>query len=258
MRRLFITLAICISTVLGAQAQTYKEQLKAFMTTGATIISVDDMSGNLSKLLPAGTPNTLLERYAKEQMTDDIADILLPYYEKTTSMEDLKTLKAFYDKPEIKPIEKKLSTLPQNMQQKATAMLEPAIRSLVTGQEAQDIKLENGISGDYASLCKDYLNKSGMSDMFDGIFGMVKQMGAAGSDPRIEKLLKFLNNNLPTIMVNALHEQISMDELKMLSTVTDTPAFQHMVEGNKAMMKDIMPISMQLKEKAESWINNHK
>lgn len=258
MRRLFITLVICISAVLGAQAQTYKEQLKAFMATGGTTISIDNVSGNLVKMLPAGTSNALIDRYAKEQLMDDIADILMPYYEKTTSMEDLKTLKAFYEKPEMKVIQQKIASLAEGVTEKSMTQMEPAIRALMSGQEATDIKLDAGISNEYANMCNDYLKKAGLTDIFDGLFSTIKQMGAASSDPRIEKLLKYIESSIPAIMVNYLHESLSMDELKILYATTDTPAFKHMAEGNKAMMKDIMPISMQLKEKAESWINSHK
>ncbi|WP_462353944.1 DUF2059 domain-containing protein [Alistipes timonensis] len=108
MKKIILVIAIAIGCLSGVavQAQTnadsYKQELRTYMTTSGSTASFDMMVNQLF-MMAGGIP---AEKKAeiRTQAFDKLVDLMTPVYQKNITLEDLKEINKFYQTPAGKRI----------------------------------------------------------------------------------------------------------------------------------------------------------
>ena len=254
MKKVILSIAFMATCVLGfAQEnskQTFKESFRQMIENG---IIDGSSSGSLTKSLETamasakGIPGSTKD-YVKNQMMNDVIDIMADYYEPYISTEDMSFIIEQYKKPEIKTANEHIQSLATDFNGGLASNLSKPIMSIITGEVLEPVVLDDGISKDYFKACSEYCSKSDVLANVESALNSIKSMPIPNEmlTGKLEAMQQYLNTNLPTMLANAYYGKVTKDDFKAMSKLYDTPAWQNFRKGNKAMSSDMLNILQKL------------
>ena len=258
MKKLSITLLCCVCFALTVSAQTFKETLKEFITSQTSGVLTGDMSKLFKDFSKEESMPALAKQYAKEQMMDDMIDIMVPYFEDKVTENDLKELTSFYKKPKTQEALGRLKVLADAFSKKnAVKEFFAPFTKLALGAKPDNLKLREGISKKYFKACNKYCKDAGIMKTVEQVEKAITQVPLP-SDGVAEIMLDYLHKNLPTFLANTASQCVTLEDFDTMSEVFKTKAFKHFEAGKDAMMSDVMNIGIKLLEKINKWSAERK
>lgn len=241
---LFITLSLSLSSFADNKGDIYTDGLRTLMKNGA--INVLN-SSQLSKLAASTGGNA-------EQFFEDLIEISAPYYRNNMSEEEFKQMVAFYQKPEITAITKKIVNGNNLSQEQMMQDIMPKMMQMMQGGTVEPIKVE-GCSDEFIEAFNRFYSLSNGDKAMNGTFDFLKQKfeGMKQSIPAMQqgavmdalnKLVSFMKENIKPVTMMILSKSLTVDDLNTVCSVTNEPFYPALQKTNDAIAADI-PVLMQ-------------
>lgn len=269
MKKIIIALVMCLC-VGSVSAQnsviaigpisddTYKVALKEVFTQTSSNVNPEKMADAIKNMVGSNVPSAVIEKYIAEQLENDIIDLVTPYYEPYVTYGDLTFLTEQYAKPEIIKALGQLGSLADIDQNQLMQQLQQPLMTIMMGGQPENVKPNAGISKEYIDACIRYCEKAGVADAFETLKVAFDKMPDENAKTSAYKAFDYLKVNLPTVFVNVLHGHASLDDFKVMMTIYDSEAYEHVRNANKALITDVMPFTMKLIEKAKAYAESGK
>ena len=202
------------------------------------------------------------------QFIDDATDLLLPYYTKYVTEEDLQTLIRLQDDPRYAELAAKTRTLRENMENSTEFTtfqlnLVKALISLVSDEDPEDFAIPKTVSKSYRKTFNKYYKVSGTEEIinssYSALSGLMRNklqeqgVSRQEADQFSEKFSDYLFSNMRTILMCLYHGSVTEDDLNYLIQVTDTDAMRHYSKAMSAMTKDMKALAVQLVLRMAKW-----
>lgn len=260
MKKIILSLVIMLGMVSAVSAQTYKENFKSLLTVSSSSISTQNLASMLKPALGQLTgsyfSDEMAERYLSTQFADDFSDVIMPYFEKSLTDQDMQDLLASYNQPNVKSVVEKMNSLSsENLSQDVMNKLQEPIMTLMFGGTADDVKLADGVSEEYATAYTQFCEHGGMFSSFEAMKSLLSQNGMGS---KLDPVISYLSKNMPRVMANMYNGKITMEDLKSIDAVYTTTAYKHFSEGMDGMMGNLTTVLQQLSQKVTDWANKNK
>lgn len=279
MKKLILFAAILLSGM--AQAETYREALKTLISSSSftdmkTIQEgLQESFNRVYKSMDGADKSDsvqvfqMLQAYVNTQMTDDMADLLQPYFSKYVTEDDLQTLILLQDDARYAELTAKTRALKDNLENSAEFKkfqlhLVKAAISLVSDEEPDDVAIPKTIPKSYQKTFVKYYKTSGTEEMINGSYSAISglmqaKLQAQGiskqeADEFSGKFSDYMFGNMRTILMCLFHSSVTEDDLNYLLRVTDTDAMRHYSKAMAAMTKDMQSFGMQLVLRMAKWV----
>lgn len=264
----FIALFISLFTQ-GVQADEYTTAIESMIRQGVLAVSNDNSQmEQLKNFAPS------IVEYINGQYITDCAEIFAPYYRKNATAEEMKQMKAYLTKPEIKALMKKITNSETLAKQKQD--LAPSLMKIAQGGIADDIKpLE--CDKEYSEALEKLIkvmdidkmvkgNSDAMAKMMaNNILQMTKSMAGKYYDVQsipqdsINKVLSslegpmnntysYIGRNMPTIMRNTYIKTMSLDDIKTLLKIEDQPFYPAMRKVNDVVYTNLPELMQKISD----------
>lgn len=257
MKKVILTVAILATSILGfAQEdskQTFRESFRQMMESG---IVAQSYTGTLTQSLESalasvkGIPGSTQE-YVKNQMMNDVIDIMADYYEPYVTTEDMNFITNQFQKPEIKTANEHIQSLATDLNSGLASKMSKPIMNVLTGGTPEPVVLDDGISKTYFKACSEYCRKSDMLSTVESALNSIKSLPIPNEmlTNKLETIQQYLNANLPTMLANAYNGKVTVEDFKAMTKLFDTSAWQNFSKGNKALTSDMLNVAQKLTTK---------
>ena len=277
----FISLAIMLMAVTVCYAQDnsnneLKRDLQELLFSGVLGNSFDpNQMGNSFTQMAANVvgpdkAKEVTQKYMNEQLIADFAALMLPYYTATMSAKDVKYLLKQCNTPEGKSAAEHCAILnsPESQAELQSAMM-PIMMNALQGLPYEKIEAVD-CPESYKRKCLEYIKVTGSSDdmiesLFSAFNGIADQIAGMGDEKKIEEfktmmnqLKVFMTENMPIIYLNMCYGQLSETDFDFYIELFSSQAGKNYIKGNKAMLKDIMNLSMQMVQKYSVWLQSNR
>lgn len=240
---LFITFTLSLGAFAQDKADVYTDGLKTLMKNGGVSIMNTDQLAKIS----AATGGDA------EKFFDSMVDIIAPYYRDNMSEEEFKQMLAFYQKPEIAAIVKKMAEGSSVTQEQVMQNIMPQMMQVMQGGEVEPIKVE-GCSEEFIKAFDRFYTMSNTDKSMEGALAFIKQMfeGMKQSMPvgqqeqimsTMDKILAFVKTNVKPITMMTLSKTLTVDDLNAFCSVSNEPFYPAMQKVYDAVAAD-MPVIM--------------
>lgn len=238
MKHFLLTCLSLATTLLPAYGATYQEALATYLQISG------DFSAEQSarSLLPLVTQvfdgdeeqaSQALSAYTAEQQMNDVTEVLMPFYQKHITEQELQHLSSIYSTPGFAELMKRAvnetEALPRSSEYKKLVQLEDISKQVVKGRELKNVKMPKNVSEEYISLFQRYYTASGAVDVFNKRVEFINNsirhnLRNAGSkaveeDSRIVK--DYLKANLSTLLLSKFHSLFTKDELRIITEASE-------------------------------------
>ena len=270
-RSFFIILAIAV--LLPLHADSYRDALSRYLKNGETTASMQQYEQQLNNLLQQAFPEKtdqvmqVLSRYASSQMMDDLTDIYEPAFRKHVSEEELQQLADIYSNPRFKDLQGKMQNALVGLEQSAeykdfAESISTAISDIVNGFKPKAIKAK-GVTKEYEETFKNYYKASKTGEIinrtFAGIAGpmtmQLRASGVANAEQVVAKLMNYISENIPTVLMQIFHKDVSLSDLQMLIDASYSPAYQHSMDAVAETVANPIVLGAQLISKMSAWVD---
>ena len=261
MKNVLLSLAFILGFSIATPAQTFRDKLNDFLSKpNVGGITPQQLSPIFESIKAGETENRelleLLDRYAEEQLLNDMTDVLAPYYENNMTTADLDKLTEMYSRTDVQQAIKHITTLSgSDFRAGMISDLQKPLLSVISGKNVENIPLKKSIDKKYAKLCKKYIDASGIEDILGSSKGLLSSVPALGNSGN---LIDYLDDNMTTIITNHFYGRVSKDDLKVMTKVCKTKAYKHFNKGTEALMQDLMPVAMKMQSKVSDWVKKNK
>lgn len=266
-----------VAAVCNAQAnqgEDFDGTMKKLLMSGVLGNSFNPMRAKpgfvamAAKVVGQQNAEAKTQEYMDKQMADDMMSVMLPYYKETMSAADATCLWEKCNTPEGKTAAKNCAILTGSdaINAEMTKVLAPVMMNVLLGKSYDKVEAVD-CPESYKIKCNKYLEVTGMgSDMIESVLSaigvMVTQQMSGGDAEKVEivlnRLKTFMAENIPTIYLNMSYGKISEADFDFYINLYSTPAGKNFITGNKALVKDIMNVSMKLMAKFNDWLQANK
>lgn len=207
----------------------------------------------ITKLPGEDANSPLAQRYIKEQLLDDILDIMVPYYEPYLTVEDIDFVRKEYEKPEVRAAVEHLNALSAGRTDGMMAMVSGPLGQLMSGKTAEPIALKEGVSNEFFNTCSDYCRKVDVMSSLNTVLDLMQNVPGDAMKAKVATVREYLQDNIAAIFTNACHGKVTTADLAIMSALNDTPAWQHFNQGTQYLLKNTLNIGLAVKDKWETY-----
>lgn len=234
---LVVTALLMFSSVLSAQKSVTKAVERYLIANG----QLEPMSANLRpsfvKLpemmqmkLPKGyTAESMADKYIKERFAQDFAAIISPYImEKNVTVTEIEELSDMLESSEgrLATEHSQKMASDENMADMMAIIVKDVVSIMTKGTY---VKTLVKASDERRLLFKSYYQSSGIDKMFPPL--IKAQLKGKAPDTVIEKVEKYLQDNMPNLVLNASEGIMTDDDLRFYKKICDKPQYMKMIDG---------------------------
>jgi len=195
-----------------------------------------------------------IKAYMKEQVIEDLSEVMAPYFTTMTEAEGAELIKEF-STPENQAMIKRVSVALLQQSIQISQQTVGAMQQIMMGQEPAPIAYEESTES-YRSKFDEYCNlfdlEAQITSAMGGVSQMLEMVPAEQRAP-VEKALKgvteYMNTNIRPMTFNMFRNALTEDDLQRYIDIYATPAGKHMLEGTQNMTSDLMKVMMQFTAK---------
>lgn len=195
-----------------------------------------------------------IKAYMKEQVVEDLSEVMAPYFTTMTEAEGAELIKEF-STPENQAMIKRVSVATLQQSNQISQQTVGAMQQIMMGQEPAPIAYEESTES-YRSKFDEYCNlfdlEAQITSAMGGVSQMLEMVPAEQRAP-VEKALKgvteYMSTNIRPMTFNMFHNALTEDDLQRYIDIYATPAGKHMLEGTQNMTSDLMKVMMQFSAK---------
>lgn len=262
---LFIIAAIIMTMPDMAKAQNdYRQAVREYLESNPQYpVIIEQISNSFAKHLKSFNQQILLDKkadgeqiadkYNKEQMVDDLYDLLIvPAFSDNISAEEIRQISTILNTAEGKVCLKKSEAMKQSL----IKNLYGELMKQIVANGGKNIKQENfkiepvqpytGCTNEYKELAEKYfeINRNDVVKAFDLSYDRLKKR--IGNDENSEKkkktfdqLCEYIKSNLKVMMLNALFESFTIDELRFCIKIEEMPVFFKLSKVSMSIITNI-------------------
>ncbi len=274
MKRLFLLLFVaCL--LIPSYADSYHKALVRYLESGDANIT-QPVKDQLSQFLSQAYPNhfaeahILLDRYANNQMMEDIADVMDSVFRKHVTQEELQQLTNLNTNPRFREIQTKMLTAFQNMEQspeyqQLTASINSAMSEILENRQPKPFAMKEDVSDEYREAFNRYYKASQMDEIIRQTFAgltttfstRLQSEGVENAEQVTARLMDYLASSVPVILTQMTHRVLKTADLQMLLEACDSPAYHHVTEAAKEMASDPLTLGAQFLTKMGEWMKDY-
>lgn len=273
----FLTIATAVIMAMGcaqvqAQDSAYRDEFKKIMSKEWIIVNntqADNLVGIFAHLLSQRPDYTnaanlqqdagiLAKKYYESQMMDDMVDLMLPYYSKTLSLEDLQKINTTASDPKISAIGKKFQS-PEVAKKIEQVMTSTIMQMAYSNGESQPVVSEEEKKNDFYIATSKLCEKTGMIETMSSTFSaMSAQATTAEQKQLMDKIFTNITKEMPSIIYLAYKEVAAIEEIETLNSIFDKPEYRKLKPINLEVSKNIMTVAQGIMIKANEWLQKQE
>ncbi len=270
MKRLISILAIVAATCLPMQADSYHDLVGRYL-------SINEMGGNntqyekmLNQLSAQAFPNDpqaaqCFSSYLTAQLSTDMVAIYEPFFRRHVTEAELKELVNLYNDPKFADIQARAMGIVENLDKSQEYMTfvgqySEAIEKIMKDEKPREIQIADEVSREYADAFYAYYRGSGIDDVlmsaFQGIFqNLETQLSSVIANPQavVKELNAYTSRNMPKILMAIYNKTLTLEDLRLLTSATDLPAYKHTMTAVAEAASDPLALGLEVFRGMARW-----
>ena len=190
----------------------------------------------------------LTERYLKEQMYDDVIDMILPVMKEHVTESELKELTSIMSTPEGISFTTNNMKWENAMESSLVEMMVKAVQTIQNGETPEPIKVASNIKKAYEKKFRSFMEATRQIDMFKSGLGI----GSQGMLP--EAVTDWIMTNVPNFMINSSYGIFSVADLDFGIKLGSNDSYQKAMKAALYMTENAQSIGMTLINGYVSWL----
>lgn len=276
MKRLFTIAFVALAASLQINADSYHDALAKYIRMG-DMIDANQYEQMMNPLVAQLYPNDAAQAsaafsdYISSQMMSDITDLYEPAFRGRVSEADLEELITLYSDPRFADMSKRamgVVTSFSTTQEYAAfqQQFQAAFLALAKGKNLPaDVSISEDIPAEYVDAFMSYYNDTKIDDVLMSSFRSMQGMlslamrkdGVAEPEKKIDALLEYVSRNMPKVLISIFYKTFTVEDLRLCSTVTATPAYHRAREATTEVAGNPIEMSISLFGKIADWMDGH-
>lgn len=273
MKRLFSLLAIAAMMCLPMQADSYRDLMSKYL-------SINDLSNNaqfeqvIDNVATTAFPNDqqaaeCFSAYLSRQLTADMVEIYEPFFRRHVTEAELKELVNLYNDPKFADIQARAMGIVKNLDKSQEYMTfvgqySDAIEKIMKDEKPREIQIADEVSREYADAFYAYYRGSGIDEVlmsaFQGIFqNLETQLSSVIANPQavVKELNAYTSRNMPKILMAIYNKTLTLEDLRLLTSATDLPAYKHTMTAVAEAASDPLALGLAVYRGIARWADRN-
>jgi hypothetical protein len=269
MKRLISILAVVAATCLPMQADSYRDLMSKYL-------SINDLSDNaqfeqiIDNVAATAFPNDqqaaeCFSAYLSRQLTADMVEIYEPFFRRHVTEAELKELVNLYNDPKFADIQARAMGIVNNLDKSQEYMTfvgqySEAIEKIMKDEKPREIQIADEVSREYADAFYAYYRGSGIDEVlmsaFQGIFqNLETQLSSVIANPQavVKELNAYTSRNMPKILMAIYNKTLTLEDLRLLTSATDLPAYKHTMTAVTESASDPLALGLEVFRGMARW-----
>lgn len=269
MKRLFSLLAFAAMMCLPMQADSYRDLMSKYL-------SINDLSNNaqfeqvIDNVATTAFPNDqqaaeCFSNYLSRQLTADMVEIYEPFFRHHVTEAELKELVNLYNDPKFADIQARAMGIVKNLDKSQEYMTfvgqySEAIEKIMKDEKPREIQIADEVSREYADAFYAYYRGSGIDEVlmsaFQGIFqNLETQLSSVIANPQavVKELNAYTSRNMPKILMAIYNKTLTLEDLRLLTSATDLPAYKHSMTAVAEAASDPLTLGLEVFRGMARW-----
>ncbi|MBR6116450.1 MAG: hypothetical protein IKP93_03115 [Paludibacteraceae bacterium] len=269
MKRLFSLLALAAMMCLPMQADSYRDLMSKYL-------SINDLSNNaqfeqvIDNVAATAFPNDqqaaeCFSNYLSRQLTADMVEIYEPFFRRHVTEAELKELVDLYNDPKFADIQARAMDIVKNLDKSQEYMTfvgqySEAIAKIMNDEKPREIQIADEVSREYADAFYAYYRGSGIDEVlmsaFQGIFqNLETQLSSVIANPQavVKELNAYTSRNMPKILMAIYNKTLTLEDLRLLTSATDLPAYKHTMTAVAESASDPLALGLEVFRGMARW-----
>ena len=269
MKRLFSLLAIAAMMCLPMQADSYRDLMSKYL-------SINDVSNSaqfeqvIDNVAATAFPNDqqaaeCFSNYLSRQLTADMVEIYEPFFRRHVTEAELKELVDLYNDPKFADIQARAMGIVKNLDKSQEYMTfvgqySEAIEKIMKDEKPREIQIADEVSREYADAFYAYYRGSGIDEVlmsaFQGIFqNLETQLSSVIANPQavVKELNAYTSRNMPKILMAIYNKTLTLEDLRLLTSATDLPAYKHTMTAVAESASDPLALGLEVFRGMARW-----
>ena len=269
MKRLFSLLALAAMMCLPMQADSYRDLMSKYL-------SINDLSNNaqfeqvIDNVAATAFPNDqqaaeCFSAYLSRQLTADMVEIYEPFFRRHVTETELKELVNLYNDPKFADIQARAMGIVKNLDKSQEYMTfvgqySEAIEKIMKDEKPREIQIADEVSREYADAFYAYYRGSGIDEVlmsaFQGIFqNLETQLSSVIANPQavVKELNAYTSRNMPKILMAIYNKTLTLEDLRLLTSATDLPAYKHTMTAVAEAASDPLTLGLEVFRGMARW-----
>lgn len=257
---LFCVLSYSVAFGQDSYRQCYKKYIEACpsgsqVSTSTMRVSLSTLNQALMKRYDKTLSDNLIEKYLKEQFPDDVADAVIPYFQKGVSENDLQEITRLMLLPAGKQYQEHLMAMNDLYNEQMFEIGRQLAFKLLEGETPAPVSLRPDISKDYILLFNKFYNAQNMAEMTEKMVQGFQQSASGGQLSNVADVLaSFLRENLKNIMLNSCSGMLTEDDLQFGINLSESPAWNRIQQVQKEMLENPLALGMPVVVAYQGWL----
>lgn len=273
MKRLFSLLALAAMMCLPMQADSYRDLMSKYL-------SINDLSNNaqfeqvIDNVAATAFPNDqqaaeCFSAYLSRQLTADMVEIYEPFFRRNVTEAELKELVNLYNDPKFADIQARAMGIVKNLDKSQEYMTfvgqySEAIEKIMKDEKPREIQIADEVSREYADAFYAYYRGSGIDEVlmsaFQGIFqNLETQLSSVIANPQavVKELNAYTSRNMPKILMAIYNKTLTLEDLRLLTSATDLPAYKHTMTAVAEAASDPLALGLAVYRGIARWADRN-
>lgn len=269
MKRLFSLLALAAMMCLPMQADSYRDLMSKYL-------SINDLNNNaqfeqvIDNVAATAFPNDqqateCFSAYLSRQLTADMVEIYEPFFRRHVTEAELKELVNLYNDPKFADIQARAMGIVKNLDKSQEYMTfvgqySEAIEKIMKDEKPREIQIADEVSREYADAFYAYYRGSGIDEVlmsaFQGIFqNLETQLSSVIANPQavVKELNAYTSRNMPKILMAIYNKTLTLEDLRLLTSATDLPAYKHSMTAVAEAASDPLTLGLEVFRGMARW-----
>lgn len=269
MKRLFSLLALAAMMCLPMQADSYRDLMSKYL-------SINDLNNNaqfeqvIDNVAATAFPNDqqaaeCFSNYLSRQLTADMVEIYEPFFRRHVTEAELKELVDLYNDPKFADIQARAMGIVKNLDKSQEYMTfvgqySEAIEKIMKDEKPREIQIADEVSREYADAFYAYYRGSGIDEVlmsaFQGIFqNLETQLSSVIANPQavVKELNAYTSRNMPKILMAIYNKTLTLEDLRLLTSATDLPAYKHTMTAVAESASDPLTLGLEVFRGMARW-----
>ncbi len=273
MKRLFSLLAIAAMMCLPMQADSYRDLIVRYLSINNTSSTAQfqQMIDNFTAQAFPGDPQAAecFSSYLSSQISIDMVTIYEPFFHRHVTEAELKELVDIYNDPKFADIQTRAMAIIASLDQSKEYanfidQYSEAIEKIMKDEKPREIQIADEVSKEYADAFYAYYRGSGIDEVlmsaFQGIFqNLENQLRGVISNPQavVKELNAYTSRNMPKILMAIYCKSLTLNDIRLLTSATDLPAYKHTMAAVADAASDPMSLGLQIFRGMASWADQN-
>ena len=194
-----------------------------------------------------------------------MVEIYEPFFRRHVTEAELKELVDLYNDPKFADIQARAMGIVKNLDKSQEYMTfvgqySEAIEKIMKDEKPREIQIADEVSREYADAFYAYYRGSGIDEVlmsaFQGIFqNLETQLSSVIANPQavVKELNAYTSRNMPKILMAIYNKTLTLEDLRLLTSATDLPAYKHTMTAVAESASDPLTLGLEVFRGMARW-----